>query len=109
MAENWSDAVRDVIKGSLESGDEQKYAFEGRSDKKAGYMVLSKKKVLFIEEHGFLHKTATLVFNDAYKDISRVECNKNQLRLVNTNGKTYIVESDIAETIKEKLESLMTK
>ena len=54
MSEKWSN----IIKENLESGDEKPYFWDGRLDKKNGHIVLLKKKMLFIEEHGFLSKTA---------------------------------------------------
>lgn len=102
MSEKWLD----VVKGSLEAGDEKQYIWEGQYDKKNGYIVLSKKKVLFVEEHGLLHKTATLILDDPYKNISKIEIGKNQLELVDTNGAKHIFKTEYYSLIKTKLEDL---
>ena len=103
MANKWLDFAKD----NLESGDEVQISLRGRSEKKHGYLVLSKKKALFITEQGFLSKTATLLFNDPYKNINTVELNGRHLKLVNVDGTTHTIEMGGAHNAKKRLEALM--
>ena len=105
MPEKWLDVVKD----NIESGDEKQISWQGRLEKKNGYIVLTKKKVLFIEEHGFLNKTATLMFNHTYNDISKVEIQGDQVKLIDSNGATRILETQYSNNVLKKLEELRKK
>ena len=102
MVEKWLD----IVKGSLEAGDEMQYHWDVQYDKKNGYLVLSKKKVLFVEEHGLLHKTATLILDDPYKNISKTEIVRNQLELIDADGARRIFNTNYSLIIQTKLEDL---
>lgn len=108
MSQKWMD----VAKANLEAGDEKQFVFPAQYDKKNGWAVLSKKKILFVEEHGFMRTTDSLVFNDPYKDISKVEVQGNQVKITNTNGSTHILKMENRETsdgLNTKLQDLMKK
>ncbi|MFH0748419.1 MAG: hypothetical protein V1915_00640 [Candidatus Bathyarchaeota archaeon] len=102
MPEKWLD----VVKENLESGDEKPYSWTGRLNKKNGYIVLLKKQMLFIEEHGFLNKTATLILKDEYKNIAKVELQREQVKLFDANGTTHTLETESFSSVYAKLEEL---
>ena len=103
MAEKWLDVVKD----NLEKRDEVQISLRGRYDKKNGYLVLSKKKALFVAEQGFLSKTTSLSFNDPYTKITAGELSGRHLKLVNSDGTAHTIEMGGAHNAKKRLDDLM--
>ena len=99
----------DVVKDNLKSGDEKQYTWEGSLENKYGHLVLSKKKVLFVEEHGFVNKTAKLMLNDSYNNISKVEASAGQMTIVDSNGAMHTIKLEYSNSVLAKLEELRKK
>ena len=83
-----------MVEKNLNKRDEIKHYWPGRFNGKNGYLVLSKKRVLFIEEHGIIHRKANLLLDLPYEKISKVIRPQPQLEITMVDGtKRYITTS----------------
>ena len=62
--------------------------YSGELDKKYGTLVLSKKRLLFVREEGFLKKTYTTTMNHSYEEIKKIE--RNGMSLAFTDVKVQV-------------------
>ena len=102
----------DLANANLEPGDKTQYVFDVQHNGKCGLVVLSRKKIQFVEEHGFINKTANLIFNDNYKDIGKVEVKGNQVTIKNNNGSTYTLKTEnreASDSLGTKLQDLLNQ
>ena len=51
----------EVAERNIEPEDRVMYRWTGRYDENSGYIILSKKEILVVEERGFIRKTADLL------------------------------------------------
>ncbi|MFB0543456.1 MAG: PH domain-containing protein, partial [Candidatus Bathyarchaeia archaeon] len=68
MSKKWSD----LVEKSLEREDQIQKTYSGNLDGNYGYLALSNKKILFVHEKGFLHKTYTLILDIPYEQVGKV-------------------------------------
>jgi hypothetical protein len=90
----------------LESGDAKQYSWQGRYEKKWGDIVLSKKKVLFLEQRGFLKKASAMTLDIPYETIENVVIKGDRLSLIDTDGSNHVLLTDYALNVKKKLDDL---
>ena len=101
LKDNWLETVTHT----LEHDDEIDSMWSSTYDGKYGQIILSKKRVLFVEEHGFLNKTAQVILNLPYRQIySAILQRGQQLRITTTKGKTTTIASPHVNLIHNHLE-----
>ena len=100
--------ISEIVK-SVDPNDEVLKTYTGELDRKYGTLVLSKKRLLFIKEEGFLKKTYTTMINHSYEEIKKIERNgmrleftdtKNNVFVFKTEGAALVVENSLRELIK---------
>jgi hypothetical protein len=98
----------DIAELSLGPRDKVEYSWPGTYNEHSGKMVLSKKKLLFVEETGFIFKTADLLLEASYDKIDEITTeNGNQLVLSMDNGVKHHIETPFLPKAKETLRDLM--
>ena len=82
----------------------------GTYDGKYGHIVLSKERLLFVEEHGFLQQTAQVVLNLPYYKINNFILHGNhQLNITTKKGEKTHVASPYLSLIKNHLDLYLHK
>lgn len=100
----------DVVEKSLGSDDNVVKSWIGRFDEKRGHIVLSKKEILLVKEHGFIHQTADVLQEIPYETIAKTRTeNPNQLALTTSDGREHHITSPYLSTLERTLEDLMTQ
>jgi hypothetical protein len=103
-----SSKISEIVK-SVDPKDEVLKTYPGELDKKYGTLVLSKKRLLFVKEEGFLKKTYTTMMNLPYKEVKKIERNGMRLDFTDVEGKVLsfmsegtalVVENALKEFIK---------
>ena len=101
MAEKWfNKAIH-----NLEGDDIVQSSWPGTYNGKHGYIVLSKERLLFVEEHGLLHHTSHVILNLPYKHITNCTMKPYQLELATTDGRNQCITSPYLSQLKVNLES----
>ena len=100
-----------MAKANLEGGDEVQDSWKGKYEyeNSDGYIVLSKKKLLFVADSDILHKNTRLLLQIPYKKIAKIECkDHNKLEFTDVYGiKQYIkteYSSEVENHIKQAIE-----
>jgi hypothetical protein len=94
----------------METGDSIQRDYPGRIEGKYGYLLLTKKKMMFIKEEGFLSKNYSVVFNLPYNRVQGYSTKqKSNLEIIDTSGgsQTFVSEV-ITSNIEDALKSLIT-
>ncbi len=101
----------DLAQNKLDRGDKIQKSYFVKFDGKRGYLMMSNKKLLFVEEKGFLSKTYNLVLEIPYKKVSEVNVERNQLVLGDGGGKNHniapieVYALKIESNLKDLMES----
>ena len=107
--------ISDVIKESLNGGDEIQCVFPSQHEKASGYIVLSKEKMLFVEEDLFTHRAGRPLFEIPLWAILSIEVDldhKNAsngtvpLAVIVNDGDIYIFRSLFSTQVKTVFENL---
>ena len=99
----------DLATKSLVRGDEEQYNWPARYDSKSGYVVLSKEKLLFVEEHGFIHTSASLLLDIPYDQINTIRAGaRSQLEIITADGAKRSITTAYLSQIKNHLEQLIS-
>jgi hypothetical protein len=79
-----------LLKDKLDSEDLPEKRYIARYNGKHGVFIMSKKKLLFVEEKGFMHKNYNFILEIPYKQIHKnyIE-NKKKLVLIEGEGKEH--------------------
>jgi hypothetical protein len=79
-----------LFKDKFDPEDLVQKSYVARYEGKHGLFVMSKKKLLFVEEKGFMHKSYNLILEIPYNKIreNHIE-NKSKLILTEVGGKKY--------------------
>ena len=107
MAARW----HEIVDKNLESGDELQKTYPGKLDGKNGHLCLSKRKLLFVHESGFMRKSYDLTLDLPYENIGEISRKgRYELDLTDVEGKrrdfrageipASIIEKSIEELIK---------
>jgi hypothetical protein len=100
---NWLDVVLDRIG----SEDEDKLNYPAHYDGKSGYLVLSQRRLLFVEERGFIHKTDTVILDVPYEKITRITVEDGTLVFTEVDGVRHYITSIVPiSTIENALREL---
>jgi len=98
----------DIADKSLDSEDEVECSWPGTYNEHSGHIVFSKEKLLFVEEKGFLFKTADVLLEAPYDQIDKIDSKHgNQLVLAMDDGVTHSLETPVLSKAKETLHDLM--
>jgi hypothetical protein len=92
--------ISEIVK-SVDPNDEVLKTYPGELDKKYGTLVLSKTRLLFIKEEGFLKKTYTTTMNHSYEEIKKIERNGMRLAFTDVNGKVFSFMSEVTALVVE--------
>ncbi|HIH88208.1 TPA: hypothetical protein HA344_03240, partial [Candidatus Bathyarchaeota archaeon] len=58
-----SNKIVEVAQKSMETDDRIQKTYSGRIDGKYGYLAITRRKILFIKEEGFLSKSYSITYN----------------------------------------------
>jgi hypothetical protein len=100
----------DLASRRLEAGDAVKASWPGSYGGKSGYLVLSKMKILFLEERGIIRTTVQVLWEKPYREITEVETDRRgRMELTDNNGEkhTFTTSPDLAAIVDTTLEDLM--
>jgi hypothetical protein len=82
------------VKSRIETTDQMQKSFYMTYERKAGLLVLTNTKLIFIEEKGFLRKTHDLIMELPYKKIKTITIESaSQLSILDSEGKKHIFAS----------------
>lgn len=103
--ENLVNKWETTVKQALEKDDIIKFTWAGTCEGVYGHIVLSQKRFLFVEEHGFLHQTARVTLNLPYYTICNVVLqNDQQLVITSINNKVSYIASPHILLIEPQLD-----
>jgi hypothetical protein len=98
----------DMAGRKLEAGDVVKFTWPGSYKGAWGYIVLSKEKMLFVEEHGLIRTSYEIPLELPYKDIDKVETEGNRVEITGIKGEKYLLTSEFASSsLKSAIQNLM--
>jgi len=99
----------ELAQKNLESGDDIEKTYSGNCDRKYGYLLMSKKKLLFISEEGLFSKKYNLVFDIPYDELKTNPKGHYELEVTDAEGKRHDLTFDIpVSAVMEGLQGLMT-
>ncbi len=88
------------VKSRIETTDQMQKSFYMTYERKAGILVLTSQKIMFIDEKGFLRKTHDLIMELPYKKIKTMTVDSStQLSIVDSDGKRHLFASQGAITV----------
>ena len=95
---------KDLAEKNLDQGDKIQKSFPGKFDGKHGYLIMSKRKLQFLLEEGFLHKVYDLVIDLPYEKIGEISHEgKYELDFTVVDGKKHYFKTiDYPVKIAEK-------
>ena len=90
MAPKWFEFAKE----NIDKEDEIKRSFPGKLDGESGHLIMSKKKLLFIHEEGFLHKKFDVALELPYDKIGKVwHEGEYELDLTEKDGKKHVLKT----------------
>ena len=98
-----------MVKERLGSEDQMQKNYYANFERTAGFIVMSNKKLLFIEEKGFLHKTHNIILEIPYEKIREIAIvDPYKLAITDVEGKrhTFSIEAG-ASWVEAGLRELM--
>jgi hypothetical protein len=85
-----------LVKRQLEPKDEVQKSWSCSYNGKGGLLFLSKKKLIFVEEKGFLRKTYTMTVTISYEEIDTINStNHFKLEINRVHGDQYNFHFDL--------------
>lgn len=102
---------RDLAEKNLNPEDEIQKNYDGELDGEYGWLILSNKKLQFMREKGFLHKTYDLILDLRYAKVGKINHkSKQEVELVDVEGtkhnfKTFSIPVSIVEKSLKDLKS----
>ena len=95
---------------SMVSSDKIQNTYPGKVDEKNGYLVLTKNKLMFLKEEGFLSKKYSVTVNLPYEKVRDYSYVQNlNLEIVDTLGNKKVFVSEVAaSSIVDTLRTLIT-
>ena len=99
----------DIAEREIEQGDSIERSYEGKLDGKYGYLLLSKRKLLFVREEGYLRKSYDLILDLPYDKIGVIS-HKGRYTIEFFEGKDkkhdFESYSVLASRIEEGIENI---
>ncbi|MDQ1281291.1 MAG: hypothetical protein QG670_2556 [Thermoproteota archaeon] len=99
--------ILDIVAEELKSGDEIECAFPSMHEGGRGYIVLSEKKMFFIEEEHLIHRLGHLFFEIPLWAINSIEVYQDQFVTTLNDGDKYSFESIFSNEVKAEFEKLV--
>jgi len=99
----------DIAENNIEKEDSLEKSYEGKIDGKTGYLLLSRRKLLFVREEGFFRKAYNLTLDLPYDEISTISDKARfKMEFIDKNGEKHDFESYavLASKIKEDINKL---
>lgn len=104
-------SLLDFVRDTLRSEDQVKKNYRALYNAKEGFLILSNKKLLFIEERGFFRRSYNVILEMPYEKIEKMDVvASHRLELTDTDRKTYTIASFgevTASTLEEDLKTLI--
>ncbi len=94
MAQNW---YKEAEK-ALEPGDEIQKSFPGYLDGERGYLIISKKRLMFQNVKGLLSKKYKITMNLPLESVSRAGVTEDKAIEISTADKKYMMNPDEVPT-----------
>ena len=82
-----------VVKTVLDGDDSIVKNYPGKSENKTGYLVITKKKLVFVNEKGLFRKSYELVWDEPLNNVKELEQVDRYKIKLNDGDKTYEVET----------------
>jgi hypothetical protein len=103
-----SNKIVETAQRSMGTDDKVEKTYPGTIDGKYGYLVMTRKKLLFLKEEGFIGKSYNVTYSIPYEKMRDVSVNeKYKLEISDlTFGKKVFVSEIAASTIETSLNSL---
>ena len=101
MTKKWID----IAEKTLKPGDEVQFTFNAAYDDQNGLVILSRKKLLFLNEKGFFQKKYDLLLEVPYDKVEEVRRIGNILTLL-VGGKSHAFKSGYASAIEQSIKDL---
>jgi hypothetical protein len=100
--------IAEVAQKSMETGDSIQKTYSGRIDGKYGYLVITRKKILFLKEEGFFSKSYSIIYNLPFEKMNSFSLkDKYNLEFINSKDERKVFVSEIpADTIETSLKSI---
>jgi len=108
MSAEWTD----IVKNKLENKDKMQKSYYIKHNGISGFLVLSKNKLLFIEEKGFLRKKYTLALEIPYNKIGNITVENSTRLSISEDGKKHsftsidVPSSEIVENLEELIKMI---
>jgi hypothetical protein len=104
-----SSKIVEVAQRSMEVGDKVQRSYTGRIDGKYGYLLLTKKKLMFLKEEGFLSKAYSVLLNLPYDNLRDYSTKQRfNLEILDASGGRKVFVSEVAASvIEEALKALI--
>ncbi|RJS88377.1 hypothetical protein CW700_07985 [Candidatus Bathyarchaeota archaeon] len=99
----------ELARKTMDHEDEIQKSYYGSLDGMSGYLVLSNKKMIFVQEKGLLRKTYNLVLDVPYEKLGKVSpVSRYELAVIEADGEKHVFTTDIpVQVIGESLKNLM--
>jgi len=99
----------ELAKKKLDPKDRVQREYEVRFDGKTGWLVMSFRKLLFVEERGFLRKQYNLLLDLLYENIDNIALERDQLVITDSENLKHICTSRYVNllTIRNNLNLLV--
>ena len=101
--------AQEIVERHLETGDHIAYTWPASFKETNGKIVLSKEKLFFIEEKGFIFTTANLMWEVSYKTISRTDVREPNQLVVHADSGEYIIETQYLSNLAEAVAWFLKK
>jgi len=95
----------DELQTFFKPDDEVLNIFNASYNDQNGFVLLSKKKFLFVSEKGFLQRIYNLDLEVPYDRVDEIRCIGNKLTLL-VEEKRHIFKSSYASSIKQDIENV---
>ena len=102
---------REIVAKRLAAGDEVLKEYPGKLDGQEGHLALSKERVVFVNEKGFLKKTYSVTLDVPINKIGKIERTKKyELEFIDDTGTPHKLSTVLtrvpSENIEESLKEL---
>ena len=96
----------EVAKSRLDPDDQVQGSYATRYGGNFGFIVASKRKLLFVIEKGFIFKTVNVIIELPYKEIDEATTENSNLVITDVGGKKYNFNTVYASLIKDNIRKL---
>ncbi len=102
-----SKKIIEFVNTKLDPEDQVQKAYRAKYYNTDGWFVMSKRKLLFIDEKGLLRTTYSLVKEILYETIDKIDFKRNQLALTEFGDIKHVFTSSYMSAIENNLKILI--